>query len=36
MTVGGFEKPGSVLGGGCVYRPTGTFLGKAKTIEQMD
>ena len=32
--VGGFEKPGSVLGGGGI-QATGNFPGKAKTIEQM-
>ena len=32
--VGGFEKPGSVLGGGGILA-TGNFPGKAKTIEQM-
>src|SRR5664279_6445825 len=32
--VGGFEKPGSVLGGGGI-QSTGNFPGKAKTIEQM-
>jgi len=32
--VGGFEKAGSVLGGGGI-QPTGNFPGKAKTIEQM-
>jgi len=32
--VGGFEKPGSVLGGGGI-QATGNFPGKARTIEQM-
>ena len=32
--VGGFEKPGAVLGGGGI-QATGNFPGKAKTIEQM-
>src|SRR5450759_3233921 len=32
--VGGFEKPGSVLGGGGI-QTTGNFPGKAKTIGQM-
>jgi len=32
--VGGFEKPGSVLGGGGI-QATGNFPGKAKNIEQM-
>jgi L-rhamnose isomerase len=32
--VGGFEKPGSVLGGGGI-QATGNFPGKAKTIDQM-
>jgi L-rhamnose isomerase len=32
--VGGFEKPGSVLGGGGI-QATGNFQGKAKNIEQM-
>ena len=32
--VGGFEKAGSVLGGGGI-QATGNFPGKAKTIEQM-
>ena len=32
--VGGFEKPGAVLGGGGI-QTTGNFPGKAKTIEQM-
>jgi L-rhamnose isomerase len=32
--VGGFEKPGSILGGGGI-QATGNFPGKAKTIEQM-
>ena len=32
--VGGFEKPGSVLGGGGI-QATGNFPGKAKTIHQM-
>jgi L-rhamnose isomerase len=32
--VGGFEKPGSVLGGGGI-QATGNFPGKAKTIQQM-
>lgn len=32
--VGGFEKPGSVLGGGGI-QATGNFPGKSKTIEQM-
>jgi L-rhamnose isomerase len=32
--VGGFEKPGSVLGGGGI-QATGNFPGKAKSIEQM-
>jgi L-rhamnose isomerase len=32
--VGGFEKPGSVLGGGGI-QATGNFPGKAKTVEQM-
>ena len=32
--VGGFEKPGAVLGGGGI-QATGNFPGKAKTIDQM-
>jgi len=32
--VGGFEKPGSILGGGGI-QATGNFPGKAKTIDQM-